>query len=214
MWDAANGGFEGNDTAYSTDTQRDGETGRSGGCGSQSIADSERMAIGMGCALEGSMNFILTDSQAALRSVINLSKGQPPRSGIEREIKDFLVKRSGEDTAIAWIRSHIGIPGNEKADKLASFTSTLGHISSADPVATEGGVRQTSKAVRASFRSGNGFGKRRTEWHRHALSGLVIGAVVPTRLLRIHLHEDKPRPTEELAASHRKGRGAQLSMRP
>jgi len=95
------------------------------------------------------MNFILTDSQAALQSVLILSKGHLPRSGIERDIKGLLLRKAGEDTAIAWIRSHIGIPGNEQADKLASFAAVLVNIESADPIATEGGVRQISKAARA-----------------------------------------------------------------
>jgi len=75
------------------------------------------------------------------------------------------------DTAIAWIRSHIGIPGNETADDHAAFTSILGEIQGKEMTATEGGVRQISKAGRAAWRYSPGFGKRRTDWHRHALSG-------------------------------------------
>jgi len=30
--------------------------------------------------------------------------------------------------AITWIRSHIGIPGNEEVDDLASFASILGEV--------------------------------------------------------------------------------------
>jgi len=66
--------------------------------------------------------------------------------GIEREIKELLARRSGVDTAIAWIRSQIGIPGNEKADKLAGITSIIGDIAMEAPISTEGGVRQISKA--------------------------------------------------------------------
>jgi len=80
-------------------------------------ADAERMTINLACTSEGSMKFILTDSQAALNSVLNISKGHAPRSGIEIRIKENLLQRSEEDTAIAWIRSYIGIPGNEKADR-------------------------------------------------------------------------------------------------
>jgi len=61
---------------------------------------------------------LLTDSQAALISTLNLSKRSPPRSRIDVEIKNALRKRAGEDMAIAWVRSYIGIPGNEQVENL------------------------------------------------------------------------------------------------
>jgi len=133
--------------------------------------DAERAAIGLASQAEGSMNFILTDSQAGFQSVLNLRRGAPPRSGIEVEIKAALTKRDADDTAISWIRSQIRIPGNERADPLTAFASIHGDISLAEEIATEGGVRQSSKASRAAWRHNAGFGKRRSEWHRHALSG-------------------------------------------
>ena len=115
------------------------------------------------------MPFILSDSQAALQTSLNLSRGIPPRSGIEVQLKAALRLRGHLDTGIAWIGVHIGIPGNEKTDELAAFASILGDIETRPDVSTEGGVRQLSRAVRASYRQVGGFGKRRTDWHRHAI---------------------------------------------
>jgi len=112
--------------------------------------DAERAAIGLASNLPGAMNLILTDFQAALATALYLAKGQPPRSSIEVEIKGALRNRRDEDTGIAWIRRHIGIRGNEQADRLASFKSVLGDIVGEPTTTTEGGVRQASKATRAS----------------------------------------------------------------
>ena len=59
---------------------------------------------------------------------MNFCRGASPHSDIEVQIEDGLRKTASEDTAIAWIRSHIGIPGNEYADRLAAFISILGEI--------------------------------------------------------------------------------------
>jgi len=96
------------------------------------------------------MLFLLTDSQAAL--VTHSDQPKPPRSGIEVLLKKALHKRRDQDTAIAWIRSHIGIQGNEKADKRAAYESLLGRVSGHPQTATEEGIRASSKAIRREDR--------------------------------------------------------------
>lgn len=88
------------------------------------------------------------DSQAALRSAINLSSGSPPISAIEKELKAALHERRGQDTGIAWIRSHIGIPSNERADSQANYKSLLGDISDSEGTTAKEGVRAFSAAQR------------------------------------------------------------------
>ena len=92
---------------------------------------SRRRKLAIAKALEShhdSILLILTDSTSALQSVANLATGHPTQSSIECRIKDALQNREAEDTAIAWVRSHIGIPGNERADRTALFHSYLGSI--------------------------------------------------------------------------------------
>lgn len=59
-----------------------------------------------------------------------------------------LVIQQGQDTAIAWIRSHIGIPGNVKADQRAAYELHLGVAAGSTEVATEKGVRAASRDTR------------------------------------------------------------------
>ena len=112
---------------------------------------------------------ILSDSTTAIHTALQLSSGAPPRSGIEIEIlENFLARRQA--TAVAWIRGHIGLEGNTIADKLAELHSHLGIISLLPRTATTEGVRAASRAARKDARTRPGFGARRTDWHRHALS--------------------------------------------
>lgn len=89
-----------------------------------------------------------------------------------RLLKDVLRERGALDTGISWVRTHIGITGNEAVDKEATYqsilavSSILGEIAHANQAATEGGLYQTSKDTRKSFRAvaGCGLGTR-TNWN-------------------------------------------------
>jgi len=62
-----------------------------------SVADGERLAIALALEKEESnMIAIISDSQAAVHTVWNLSRGQPPRSDIELRIHQALRKDSRE----------------------------------------------------------------------------------------------------------------------
>jgi len=46
------------------------------------------------------------------------------------------------------VRSHIGIPGYESADRRATFESTLGSITGCQLEATEEGTREASRTIK------------------------------------------------------------------
>ena len=69
--------------------------------------------------IDKDMLLLLMDSMAARNTPRALARGDPPRPGIESRIAEALQQRSHLDTGISWVRSHIGIPGNEAADKEA-----------------------------------------------------------------------------------------------
>jgi len=139
------------------------------------VVDVERLAIALALEAhtENPMLAILTDSQAAKSTTINLSNGQLPRSSIELSIKEALNRHRDNDTTISWARAHIGIPGNEKADPLALENSYIGQIAGTATTASEGGIRALFRAVRKDQRSHPGHGYRRTEWGRQALSAFT-----------------------------------------
>ena len=106
-----------------------------------------------------------------------------------------------QDTGIAWVRSHIGIPGNEAAAKLAAWSSHLGQTTSATRTVTEGGLRAAGKAERAIARRRPGYHLgTATTWSRPALSA--------------YLDENGERPTKARATLRRQGREPPLPMQP
>ena len=75
------------------------------------------------------------------------------------------------DTGISWVRSHIGIPGNEAVDRAAEFQSFLGPVAGSPNITTFEGLRAHGKAIRKEARSQPGFGMgNRPMWNRRSLS--------------------------------------------
>jgi len=136
-----------------------------------SVADGGRkgLSLAIAHAPKDRKVCVLTDSMTALRTALQLSRGEPPRSGIESDLQANIRERE-HPTAIAWIRSHIGIEGNSTADRLAELYSHLGEISLHPRTATHEGIRSVSRASRKQARTQPSFGVRRPDWHRHALS--------------------------------------------
>ena len=125
------------------------------------------------------MLLLLTDSMSAVHTIRNIARGEPPRSGIEKQIALALVAgdRHRLDTGISSVRSHTGIPGNEAADKAcaadkaADFQSHLGQVARQPNTATYEGLKAYGKAIRKQYRSQPGLGKgSRPLWNRRPLS--------------------------------------------
>ena len=136
-----------------------------------SVADGERkgLALALAHAPRSQKICVLSDSTTAIHTALQLSGGAPPRSGIEAEIRHHLLSRQA-DTAVAWIRGHIGLEGNTIADNLAGLHAYLGAVALQPRVGTHEGIKAASRANRKQARTLPGFGTRRTDWHRHALS--------------------------------------------
>jgi len=145
------------------------------------VADAERKGIALALGDTADRLYILTDSQGALRTTLALSKEAYPRSRTERELKGALHKRRDQSTAITWIRGHIGIEGNTKADRLSAYYSYLGVTAMAPREATWEGVRNYSKARQRSERVEPGMGLRRADWNVQAPPMLRRGNLVLCR---------------------------------
>ena len=71
---------------------------------------------------------------------------------------------------VLWVRGHTGIPSNEEADKRSDLRSVLANLRGSPEHATYQGVNGAPRAERAKARTKAGFGRRRSNWGRRALS--------------------------------------------
>lgn len=83
----------------------------------------------------------------------------------------FMFLPSGLWRSRPSIFSCFGIPGNEEADRLATWSSHLGQTASTIRIVTEGDLRAASKALKHTSRCQPTFWMgTATNWNRHALS--------------------------------------------
>jgi ribonuclease HI len=133
---------------------------------------------GIDGALQNSPNanvLLLTDSEAAILTTLNLARGAAPRSGIELSIMERLAarKRQGKQTKIAWVKAHAGLPGNEEADRLAKSAAALRLQRNGLELVTHAGLREVITAARKKARAVPGFGMGRRcqgKWGRDAVT--------------------------------------------
>ena len=132
-----------------------------------SVHDEELAATALPLTEEDSHTLlILTDSRA---SIANMRNRAPPRSSME---KDSLRRRQDlhMDTAIAWVRGHIGIPGNAKADHQALLQSYLGRLRGEAHTVTPAGLSAKSKIQPSQERRVTSFGQNHSTWNRLAMT--------------------------------------------
>lgn len=82
---------------------------------------------------------ILPDSQAAINAGREAGRTRKARTKELKEIVEMIAERQGElgqdAVNLGWVKAHIGIEGNEKADERAKAASTT---EPATPIITEG----------------------------------------------------------------------------
>jgi hypothetical protein len=113
---------------------------------------------------------ILTDSQAALSTIVRLQNGEPPRSRIETNTLKLLRERrkEGHRTIVGWVRSHIGIPGNKAADTIAKAHARRPRPRNTQPITHEGLRAEAERRARAGKHQ-RGYGRNRLKWDRTSL---------------------------------------------
>ena len=111
---------------------------------------------------------VLSDSTAAWRAVKQAADRGRGRSRELVEVVDEIGSRitKGLNTEFGWVKAHVGIDGNERADLMAK----AGCRESLLPQVTEGGVRAYWKDVRSRERAQRGLGSGRVvRWNRRAI---------------------------------------------
>ena len=100
---------------------------------------------------------LLSDSKTTIHRIQNAGvsgmEGTRALARLGNDIKDRQESYGGDNTLIAWVKSHIGIKGNEEADEIVKF----GSMKEKGGEIMEAGIRQVSKEKRKSKRNILGF---------------------------------------------------------
>ena len=112
---------------------------------------------------------ILSDSKAAIQAVINAGSRGKARTRDLVPLGNEICSRQSlygpDNVAVGWVKAHVGINRNERADEMAKMGAAKegrNHI-------TEGGLRQWEKARRRDNRVKGGHVDV-TKWDRHTAS--------------------------------------------
>ncbi|KAF8462036.1 hypothetical protein BDZ91DRAFT_797573 [Kalaharituber pfeilii] len=117
------------------------------------VNDAELVAISevMG-RVEGEL-LILTDSKHAIRRMRAVARGDTAHDGATYKLRKAWEERAGKgdlDVAVMWVKAHVGIEGNEGADRAAGWGTALQYKAE---VVTEAGQRQRVRRERAEERN-------------------------------------------------------------